>query len=206
MTKPEELERIDHGLIREHLARTKRKDILAQFDLDVPRKEDSLTKTKLIVQALGSGGKKLYKQNKESKKPLTSILDIISNHYYKVSSKKSRSKGTSSSTAPPPTKAKESIDETSNNSTNNSNKQSKKKPTVIKPVDNFFGFDMVEESSKDITNKNITVKENKPVQVGSFFQKPTSSIPGVPSSSAGTSNNNMMQMEDIGEDELYDFS
>ena len=206
MTKPEEVERIVHGLIREHLARTKRKDILAQFDLDVPRKEDSLTKTKLIVQALGSGGKKLYKQNKESKKPLISILDIISNHYYKVSSKKNRSKGTSSSTAPPTTKAKEGVDEKSNSSTkNNSNTvQSKKKPTVTKPVDNFFGFDVVEESSKDIINKSITVKENKPVQVGSFFQKPTSSVPAVPSSSA--SNNDMMQMEDIGEDELYDFS
>ena len=34
---------------------------------------------------------RLYKQNKESLKPLTSVLDIMSNHYYKVSSKKSRS-------------------------------------------------------------------------------------------------------------------
>ena len=91
MVKPDQVERIVHGLIREHLARTGKKDILKQFDLDVPRKEDSLTKTKLIVSAFGSAGKKLYKQNKESKKPLTSVLDIMSNHYYKVSSKKSGS-------------------------------------------------------------------------------------------------------------------
>ena len=225
MVKPDQVERIVHGLIREHLARTGKKDILKHFDLDVPRKEDSLTKTKLIVSAFGSAGKKLYKQNKESKKPLTSVLDIMSNHYYKVSSKKSRSKKKSSTTStatrkkPTKTTTAFSVNETNDNkttinTTDNNNSNSNKKINQ----DTFFGFDVIEDSKLETTNITTTVKENKPAQVGSLFTKQPSSSsssfqkssaipPPLPNAANGRSASSNLIMEDIDvEDEMYDFT
>ena len=78
-----EVERIVHGLFREHLKRRGMTDVLAAFDADCPRTENSLKKSSQIAEALGTGGKKLYKQNKSSKKPLDSLLAVLSSHYYK---------------------------------------------------------------------------------------------------------------------------
>ena len=217
MTKPDEVDRIVHGLIREHLARTNRKDVLAQFDLDVPRKEDSLTKTKQIVSAFGSAGKKLYKQNKESKKPLLTMLDVISHHYYKVTGGNKKSK--SSKVKKTATKKTSSVSDISvgkiqvksKTVKDNSNTDMTSQADTAAPVDTFYGFEVVEDSASgpDISPSAI---ENIPVQSEGFFQKPLafqkkSKAPPLPTNAVSSStSSSIMMMEDIGEDELYDFS
>ena len=78
-----EVERIVHGMIREHLKKRGLKGVLSAFDADCPRQDNSFRKSSHIAEALGSGGKKLYKQNKSSKKPLNSYLEVLGQHYYK---------------------------------------------------------------------------------------------------------------------------
>ena len=216
MGKPGEVERIVHGLIREHLARTNRKDILAQFDLDVPRKDDSLTKTKQIVSAFGSAGKKLYKQNKESKKPLLTMLDVISHHYYKVSSSNKKS-GSSKAKKAATKKSLSASDVAVAKTQVNSRSVKEKSSTVVAPkgdkaapVDTFYGFEVVEDSACG-PNISPSAIENIPLQSDGFFQKPVafqkkSKAPPLPTSMVSSTSSSIMMMEDIGEEELYDFS
>ena len=176
-----------------------------------------MTKTKQIVSAFGSAGKKLYKQNKESKKPLLTMLDVISHHYYKVTGGNKKSK--SSKVKKTATKKTSSVSDISvgkiqvksKTVKDNSNTDVTSQADTAAPVDTFYGFEVVEDSASgpDISPSAI---ENIPVQSEGFFQKPLafqkkSKAPPLPTNAVSSStSSSIMMMEDIGEDELYDFS
>ena len=154
-----EVERIVHGLFREHLKKRGMTDVLAAFDTDCPRTENSLKKSSQIAEALGAGGKKLYKQNKGSKKPLDSLLAVLSSHYYK----KGKSEEKSSKSKLTEVAKKIEADHPEVPETNS--------PTIIEPepprqIKNFLG-----ESNAQPITVHKTATKPIPGSTG-FFEQP----------------------------------
>ena len=190
-------------------------DVLAAFDVDCPRTENSLKKSSQIAEALGTGGKKLYKQNKSSKKPLDSLLAVLSSHYFKKGKSEEKSSKSKLTEVAKKTEANHpEVPETNS-------------PTVIesKPpqqIKNFLG----ESNAQPVTLHKTATKPTS-VSTGFFEQSvlrverqnsaggrgydvviDESGLETVPLKKAPPNTSSVIELEDIQDfgDEMYDFN